>query len=380
MITTKSKTSELTSNKYYSSLLFVLTITASLLLVPLLAAAVVLYRADPFDPAPFLAHHHLSPALIAPPIINGRMLQASDFLGSGRVFGPEDIAYEPGSRVMYTGCADGWVKRVHLGESLVEDWVNTGGRPLGLATVAKGHLIVADAHKGLLKITKDKQMKVLANEADGIRFKLTDGVDVANDGTIYFTDASYKYAFEEYLYDILENRPYGRLLSFNPNTGQTKVVLRDLYFPNGVALSPDQDSLIFCETPLKRCRRYWIQGSKKGCVDAFIDDLPGFPDNIHFDGHNNYLIAISSSLPHYMDRLRRHRLVRKSMAILERYVSLQFIQKNGGIFSVDLQGNPTAHLYDPAMSHITSAIKVDDHLYIGSLHYPHIIRFNLSKS
>lgn len=101
-----------------------------------------------------------------------------------------------------------------------------------------------------MKITQNKEMKLLTNEAEGIKFKLTDEVALTKDGMIYFTDASYKYAFEDYLYDLLESRPHGRLLSFDPKTEETKVLLRDLYFPNGLAVSPDQNSLIFCETPL----------------------------------------------------------------------------------------------------------------------------------
>lgn len=50
----------------------------------------------------------------------------------------------------------------------------------------------------------------------------------------------------------------------------------------------------------KRCRMYWVHGSKKGEVDAFVDNLPGYPDNIHNDGQN-YWIAISSvSLPNFL--------------------------------------------------------------------------------
>ncbi|XP_056688470.1 protein STRICTOSIDINE SYNTHASE-LIKE 6-like [Spinacia oleracea] len=184
----------------------------------------------------------------------------------------------------------------------------------------------------------NQDIKLLTDEDEGKKFKLTEGVDISRDGTIYFTDASCKYALENCLRDILEGRPYGRLLSYSPNTGETKVLLKDLYFPNGVAVSPDQQSLVFCETPLKRCRTYWIQGSKKGAVDAFIDNLPGFPDNIHCDGHNSYWIGLSSWL------------------------------------------NPKLHVYDPAMSMITSGIKIENYLYIGSLHYDHIIRFNLSYS
>lgn len=91
-------------------------------------------------------------------------------------------------------------------------------------------------------------MQLLTDEAEGVKFGLTDGVDVASDTVIYFTDASYKYNIESDFLDILEGRPHGRLLSFDPSTNRTVVLLRDLYFPNGVAISPDQRSLIFCET------------------------------------------------------------------------------------------------------------------------------------
>lgn len=94
----------------------------------------------------------------------------------------------------------------------------------------------------------DKEVQLLTNEAEGVKFGLTDGVDVASDGIIYFTDASYKYDLRAPILDILEGRPHGRLLSFDPSSNRTSVLLRDLYFANGVVLSPGQQSLIFCET------------------------------------------------------------------------------------------------------------------------------------
>ncbi|KAJ8440251.1 hypothetical protein Cgig2_001586 [Carnegiea gigantea] len=123
------------------------------LLVPTLASALFLFWVDPFDPAqipsPELTRVK-APVIV--PKVSGWILQESEFVGSGQVLGPEDMVYEPSSQVLYTGCADGWVKRVKLGESasdiVVEDWVNTGGRPLGLAIAAHGaDVIVGDAHK-----------------------------------------------------------------------------------------------------------------------------------------------------------------------------------------------------------------------------------------
>ena len=101
-----------------------------------------------------------------------------------------------------------------------------------------------------MKINGDGGVELLTNEAEGIKFKLTDGVDIAEDGTIYFTDASYKHGFHDFLWDILEGRPYGRLMSYDPATKNTEVLVRDLHFANGIAVWPDQESVVFCETPM----------------------------------------------------------------------------------------------------------------------------------
>ncbi|KAL8518989.1 hypothetical protein ACS0TY_010080 [Phlomoides rotata] len=65
------------------------------------------------------------------------MLLGSEGIRYGELSGPEDIAYDPKTGVVYTRCEDGWIRRVTLRDSptdsVVEKWVNTGGRPLGLA-------------------------------------------------------------------------------------------------------------------------------------------------------------------------------------------------------------------------------------------------------
>ncbi|KAJ1378718.1 Strictosidine synthase, conserved region [Sesbania bispinosa] len=202
------------------------------------------------------------------PARNERMKRGSEAVAEGQVMGPEDLVYDAARGVVYTGCEDGWIKRVTLNDSVadsvVENWVNTGGRPLGLAF---DHNVVLTTHY--------------------------DGVDVAHDGTIYFTDASYKYSVKDSVIDILEGKPNGRFLSYNPATNKTTLLAHDLYFPNGVALSPDQQFVLFCETVLMRCMKYYIQGPKKGSIDKFCD-LPGMPDTIHYDGQGQYWIGIAT--------------------------------------------------------------------------------------
>ncbi|XP_061373083.1 protein STRICTOSIDINE SYNTHASE-LIKE 7-like isoform X1 [Gastrolobium bilobum] len=345
------------------------------------AVAALLYRLDPFEPVQ-LPVDELSRVSFSAPARNEHMQRGSEAVAEGHVAGPEDLAYDSAARVIYTGCEDGWIKRVALNESsvadsVVEDWVNTGGRPLGLSFDQHGALIVADADKGLLRVTREKEVEMLVDEVEGLKFKLTDGVDVAHDGTIYFTDASYKYSIKEALLDILEGKPNGRFLSYNPATKNTTLLARDLYFPNGVAVSPDQHFVVFCETVLMKCKKYYIQGSKKGSIEKFCD-LPGMPDNIHYDGQGKYWIGIATAFTPDLDFIIRYPFIRKAIAMVTKYVVSLPLSKNGGVIAVDLEGKPTAHYYDPELS-LTSGIKIGKHIYCGSIYYPFVIRLDIEQ-
>ncbi|KAL7192872.1 hypothetical protein ACSBR2_024643 [Camellia fascicularis] len=354
----------------------------SFIVVAPVIAGVILYQLDSFDPAPMPTHEFAQHPVFVPKQ-NSRMLQGAELIGVGQLLAPEDLAYDLDSGLVYAGCVDGWIKRVSVNESaddsVVENWVNTGGRPLGLILGHNNDLLIADADKGLLKVTSDRTIELLTDETEGVKFKLTDGVDITEDGMIYFTDASYKYSLKEFIWDILEGRPYGRFMSYDPSTKETKVLVRDLYFANGVAISPDQSFVIFCETPMRRCKRYYIQGEKKGDVDTFIDNLPGLPDNIRYDGEGQYWIGLSTTTTLSWDLAQRYPFIRKVLAIMERYIGRPNMEINGGFLAVDLEGKPIAHYYDPKLSLVTTGIKIADYLYCGSITYPYIIRLNLTQ-
>lgn len=78
--------------------------------------------------------------------------------------------------------------------------------------------------------------------------RLADAVIQARDGSVYMSDASAKFGFHNFEMDLLEARPNGRLLKYDPASNTTTLLLPDLFFANGVALSTDQDFLIVCET------------------------------------------------------------------------------------------------------------------------------------
>ncbi|CAN6288896.1 unnamed protein product [Urochloa humidicola] len=350
----------------------------ALILAPV-ALAVALYSPRDFSPAPMPPEYSYGPVVSAPRH-DARALARSERVGEGRLPGPEDLAYDAAGGWLYTGCADGWVRRVSVPGGDVEDWARTGGRPLGVVLAADGGLIVADADIGLLKVSPEREVALLTDAAEGVKFALTDGVDVAADGTIYFTDASYKYNLANHMADVLEARPHGRLMSFDPATGRTAVLARDLYFANGVAISPDQSSLIYCETVVRRCSRYHITGDKKGTVERFIDNLPGVPDNIRYDGEGRYWIALSAGRTLQWDLLMKYPFVRKLVYLVEKFVAVPHGLKNSGTMSVTLDGEPVSTYTDPRLALTTGWLKVGRHLYYGSLTETYLSRIDLTKS
>ncbi|CAN1226096.1 Protein STRICTOSIDINE SYNTHASE-LIKE 6 [Linum perenne] len=359
------------------------TATFVVLLAPVLLATII-YKLDSYNPV-HLPFHELTHPPLKAPSNNDRILKSSELVGQGQLNGPEDIVYDAQSGVLYAGCADGWIKRVTVNESVrdmeVSSWVNTGGRPLGLALDrVNNDLIVADAYKvGLLRVRKDGGIELLTDEAEGVKFNLTDAVAIAEDGSMYFTDASYEYSIADDIFDILGGKPHGRLLRYDPQTKLTTGLLRNLYFANGVDMSPDQQSLVFCETPMKRCSKYYIQGEKKGKVEKFADNLPGLPDNIHYDGQGHYWIAIPAGITAPLEFSLKQPLLRKAIVILTKYLGPLHMEKNSGVFVVDLEGKAVAHYSDPKLSFITTGYKIGTHLYCGNLLYDHLLRLDLAK-
>ena len=201
--------------------------------------------------------------------------------------GLESVAVDGMGRIYLSATARGKILRMEPDGSGLSVWADTGGRPLGMAFDKSGNLIVADAFRGLLSVSPDAVVTELASEADGIPIRYADDVDVATDGTIYFTDASTKFGakafggtLEACTLDTLEHGGYGRLLCYHPETGQTETLLSGLYFANGVAVSHDQQCVLVSETTNYRIVRYWTAGEKKGQSDYILHELPGFPDNI----------------------------------------------------------------------------------------------------
>ena len=195
--------------------------------------------------------------------------------------GPEDIVIGPDS-FLYTGIADGSIIKFSLDGKTTEYIGNTGGRPLGLKFDTTGKLIIADEYKGLLSLNKNREIKLLTNEVNGTKIFFADHLDITGDYKIYFSDASQRN--HDIQKEIWELQPTGRLLSYDPATEKTEIEMEGLRFANGVAIGPNDEYLLITETFGMLIHKYYLKGNKKGESEIFNNEVPGYPDNINFNG------------------------------------------------------------------------------------------------
>jgi len=328
----------------------------------------------------------ITPASWTPPdapILAGQIQQNSRLtttqrLSLGTGFGPEDVALDAQGRI-YGGFEDGRIIQLKADGSQPRVFADTHGRPLGLSFDQTGNLIVADAIKGLLSVNPNGEVTALSTGADGIPFACTNDLDVAADGTIYFTDASSKFPLTKFTLDLLEHQPNGRLLAFDPKTKSTRTILKDLYFANGVAVSPDQSFLLVVDTGMYRVRRVWLNGPKQGQSETFIDNLPGFPDGISSNGKDKFWLALVTPRDSVFDRLLPNPFLRKVVSRLPAFLQ-PAPKRYSFVLGLDLNGRVIDNLQDGSPScyaEIANVVEHDGALYFGSIGESTLGRFPL---
>jgi sugar lactone lactonase YvrE len=283
-------------------------------------------------------------------------------------FAPEDVAIDRDDRV-YTGVVDGRIFRFQADGIRSQLFVDTHGRPLGLVFDHDGNLIVADAVKGLLSVARDGSITTLSTQSDGIPFGCTNDLDIGRDGTIYFTDSSSRFPLTQLKADLLEHQPNGRLLAYDPRTKQTRTLRRDLYFANGVAVSPDQSFLLVAETGAYRLRRLWLSGAKQGQSEIFIDNLPGFPDGILSNGRDTFWLAIVNRRDATLDKLLPYPFLRKVVWRLPQVLQPD-LTRYAFVLGLDQNGRVIRNLQDPSPQCFAQIANVVEHkgkLYFGSI-------------
>ena len=297
--------------------------------------------------------------------------------------GPEHIAIGDDGKI-YTGVNGGSILRMEQDGTGVDVFAETDGRVLGIDFDAAGHLIVADAFRGLLSVDPSGHVAVLASEAEGKPIGFADAVIVASSGLIYFSDASQRYPPTDWNHhhetehaanlDILEQSSTGRIIEYDPESGSTRVIARGLSFANGVALSSDEQSLFVAETGRYRIWRISVDASQVDFrqpdpeAQLILDNLPGFPDNLMRGRDGRIWVGLTAPRIAVLDDTSAKPFLRKLIARMPqalRPVPVAY----GHVIAFSEDGEVVEDLQDPggAFPTTTGVTETADRLYIHTL-------------
>lgn len=396
-------TDELPEHRYkgsgtYSGRVFQVTLLSlgCFLLLPLLV--IILILESPIHPEAF--------SLKEPPLMKGcwepnLKLRGAQRLFEDHILGPESIANI--GDVFFTGTADGKIIKL-IGRRVLtvtrlgtlpcgsrED-ESSCGRPLGIRVGPNGTLFVADAYLGVFEVnpTTGEATRLVSGGqvVSGRKLSFINDVAVTQDGKkLYFTSSSSRWQRRDYLHLIMEATADGRVLELDMETRELTVVMENLRFPNGIQLLPDEESVLVAETTMARIRRIHVAGLNKGGMDTFMDNLPGFPDNIRPSSSGGFWVAMSAVRPNpgfsMLDFLSQRPWIKKLIfKVFSQDVLMKFVPRYSLVAELHEGGVCTRSFHDPGglvAAYVSEVHEHDGSLYLGSFRSPYIAKLDLSQ-
>lgn len=295
--------------------------------------------------------------------------------------GPEHVVLARDGK-LYAAMTSGNILRMNPDGAAQEVFANTGGRVLGFDFDAAGNLIAADAIKGLLSIGPDRAVNVLTDAVDGDPIRYANAVVVAANGKIYFTDASTRFAPQDWggtftasILDIMEQSSTGRVLEYDSEHNMVRIVAQGLSFANGIVLSQDEQTLLVNETGRYRVWKIAVgadnldvtQSSPQAVV--LLDNLPGYPDNLMRGLDGKIWLGFAKPRNPVIDAMSGQPFLRQVTLRLPR-AFWPVPKAYGHVIAFNEEGKVLDDLQDPAGAYpeTTAVTETRDRLYIQSLH------------
>lgn len=292
--------------------------------------------------------------------------------------GPEDITLGQDG-YLYTGLDSGIIARYEPTTQVWTEFVNTNGRPLGLRFDTDANLIVADAERGLLLITPDKNINILADSYAGQPLKFVDHLVISKQGDIYFSDASIRFGMNDYVHDFLEASQTGRIFKLS-QSGELSLIAEQLFFANGVTLTSDESKLLINETGKSRVLSVDLSLENRAYQTDVWLNLPGMPDNIFTDQQGDIWISIIHLRDPLLEGLSNSPLIRNMLGGLPRSWFSGRVAESLIVKASDMGKVETIWRIKDTYQGATSALAIEDNVYLGSLSHGGIGRFTQKKN
>ncbi|KPL52254.1 ABC transporter permease [Prosthecomicrobium hirschii] len=324
----------------------------------------------------------------SPYALNDR-LRGVAAIGLGELDGPEDVIFDRDDN-LYCGSRHGDIIRFFAPDHRrSEIFAHIGGHPLGLAFDPQGNLLTCVGGMGLYRVSPSGEVTKLSDETnrsllsivDDSRLRLADDLDIAPDGRVFFSEATIRYEMYDWMVDALEGRGNGRIICYDPRTGQSRTVLPNLQLPNGICVEPGGQSLLFAETWGCRITRWHFDGPHKGRREVVIDNLPGYPDNINRASDGTFWCALCGMRSPVFDlALRMPDFRRRMVQKVGRDDWLYPNMNTGCVIKFDAAGTILDVLWDlggEAHPMITSIREHKGHLYLGGIYNNRVGRYHI---
>ncbi len=300
------------------------------------------------------------------------LLKSSTGIDLGDFEGPEDATLGRDGRIYVTTKSGAIVRIQNRG---ISEFVNVGGRPLGIETDQEGSLVVANAVTGLQRIDRDGVVTTLLGDLDGQPLENANNLGIGPDGVIYFSQSSTKFtaagfggSYEASLLDILEHGGHGNVYAFDQKDGTVENLMTGLNYANGVAVSADGSFLLVAETSHYRILKHWLSGELQGTTEVLIDNLPAFPDNIKNGLSGRFWIGFAAPRNRLIDQLSDKPFLRKIIQRLPAAARPR-AEPFSHIIAINSDGDVLMNLHDPAARFptLTGALETRDSLYLTTL-------------
>lgn len=286
--------------------------------------------------------------------------------------GPEDATLGIDGRIYLTTDGGSILRVQNRG---VSEFVNVGGRPLGIETDHDGSLLIANAHTGIQRITSDGSVTMVLDKIDQQPLENANNLDIGPDGVIYFSQSSTKFtaagsggSYQASLLDILEHGGHGNVFGFDPATGSVRRLITGLNYANGVAVSEDGSFLLVAETSHYRILKHWLSGDLKGSTEVLIDNLPGFPDNIKNGLNGRFWVGFAAPRNAIIDRFSDKPLLRKVIQRLPAFVRPKAVPFSH-VVAINGEGQVLMNLHDSGARFptLSGVLETRDSLYLTTL-------------
>ena len=159
--------------------------------------------------------------------------------------------------------------------------------PNGMTATSGGAVLLCQhGNRRIVRIDPDRSVKTFVDNFEGKKLNAPNDLVYRSDGTLYFTDPPYGLPLQDS--DPAKELPFNGV--FKLHQGKLELLVRDLSRPNGIAFSPDEQTLYVSNSDDER--KIWMRYdvSASGTVsggrvffDATAHDGAGVPDGLKID-------------------------------------------------------------------------------------------------